>query len=241
MPRPPAPKAKVKQPSGPPMGLIGIVTIVLIAVVAVVVYLTVRGDGLTAQGGAGTVPEGGGIAVNPEVSGVPEVHVYEDFQCPFCGQLEETSGSAISDAAAAGEIQLTYTFMSFLDGSLGNDASARAANAAVCVADAGQVSGFVEGVFAQQPETEGDGYSDQVFLDVAQDVGIEGTELDTFSTCVQDQTYAPYVQDMAERASKDGVTSSPVVMIDGETLGQDDLGRLLQDPTSFSDILAERS
>ncbi|MGB3763877.1 MAG: thioredoxin domain-containing protein [Ornithinimicrobium sp.] len=241
MPRPPAPKAKVKQPSGPPMGLIGLVTLVLIAVVAVVVYLAVRGDGLTAQGGASTLPEGGGIAVTSEATGVPDVHVYEDFQCPFCAQLEETSGSAISEAAAAGQINLTYTFMSFLDGSLGNDASARAANAAVCVADAGQVSDFVEGVFAQQPETEGDGYPDQVFLDVAQDVGIEGADLDTFTTCVQEQTYAPYVQDMAERANKDGVTSSPVVMIDGEPVGQDDLGRLLQDPTSFSDILAERS
>ncbi len=241
MPRPPDPKAKAAQPSGPPKALIGLVAAVLIAIVAVVVYLAVRGDGLTAQGGASTLPEGGGIAVNPEVSGVPAVHIYEDFQCPFCGQLEQTSGAAITEAAAAGDIQLTYTFMSFLDGSLGNDASARAANASVCAADAGQVSGFVEGVFAQQPETEGDGYLDQVFLDVAQDIGIEGADLDTFTRCVQEQTYAAYVEDMADRASQDGVTSSPVVMIDGEPISNEDVGRLLQDPTSFSSILAERS
>ncbi len=241
MPGTPRPKAKVEPPSGPPMALIAGVSAVLIAIVAVVVYLAVRGDGLTAQGGAGSLPEGGGIAVNPEVPGAPQVHIYEDFQCPFCGQLEQTSGPAITEAAAAGEIQLTYTFMSFLDGSLGNDSSSRAANAAVCAADAGQVSGFVEGVFAQQPENEGDGYTDEIFLNVAEDIGIEGTDLGTFTGCVQDQTYAEYVQDMQERASKDEVTSSPVVMIDGEPLGQDDLGRLLSDPTSFNDIVAERS
>lgn len=241
MPRPPAPTAKVKPPSGPPMGLIGGVAAVLIAIIAVVVYLSVRGDGLTAQGGTDTLAEGGGIAVNPGVTGVPEVHIYEDFQCPFCGQLEQTSGSAITEAAAAGEIQLTYTFMSFLDGNLGNDSSSRAANAAVCAADAGQVSGFVEVVFAQQPENEGDGYTDDVFLGVAQDIGIEGADMDTFTSCVRDQTYAAYVQDMQERASKDEVSSSPVVKIGGEPISNEDLSRLLQDPASFTDVVAANS
>ncbi|MGC1208785.1 MAG: thioredoxin domain-containing protein [Ornithinimicrobium sp.] len=241
MSRPPAPRAEVEPPSGPPMGLIGAVTAVLVAIIAVVVYLAVRGDGLTAQGGADTLAEGGGIAVNPEVTGVPEVHIYADFQCPFCGQLEQTSGSAITEAAAAGEVQLTYTFMSFLDGNLGNDSSSRAANAAVCAADAGEVSGFVEGVFAQQPENEGDGYSDDIFLGVAEDIGIEGADLDTFTTCVQDQTYAAYVQDMQERASKDKVSSSPVVKIDGEPISNEDLSRLLQEPASFTDVVAANS
>ncbi|MGB3827482.1 MAG: thioredoxin domain-containing protein [Ornithinimicrobium sp.] len=253
MSRPPAPKAPGSTTTGPPLSLIAVVIAVLAVVVAVVVYLAVRDDGeVDQQGGdaaqsadaqrsAGALPDGGGLVVNPDVDDVPQVHLYEDFQCPFCAQLERTSGAAIAQAATDGEINLTYTFMSFLDDSLGNDSSARAANAAVCSADAGKVSTFAEGVFDQQPATEGEGYSDQVFRDVAKDVGIEGTELATFTSCVQDRSYAAYVDDMQQRASQDGVTSSPVVMIDGEPISDEELSLLLQDPTSFSTVIAARS
>lgn len=240
MPRPPAPKAKAVKTAGPPMGLIGVVTVVLVALVAVLVYLSARGDGLEAQGGSNALPQGGGLVLNPEATGVPEVHLYEDFQCPFCGELEKTSGETISQAAADGDIKLTYTFMSFLDGSLGNDSSKRAANAAVCSADTDKLSGFVEGVFARQPAKEGDGYTDQTLLEVAKEVGIGGKDLDTFTACVEDQKYGDYVTDMQERATKDNVTSSPVVKIDGEPISDEALSMLLQDPTSFKTLVAEQ-
>lgn len=238
MPRPPAPKAKATKSSGPPMGLIGGVTALIVAIVAVVVYLGARGDDLAAQGSINALPEGGGLVLNPDATDVPEVHLYEDFQCPFCGQLEQASGQAIADAAAAGDIKLTYTFMSFLDGVSGNQSSSRAANAAVCAADTDLFPGYVDAVFAQQPP-EGEGYEDQAFFDAAEEAGIEGEQLDTFTSCVEDQTYADYVQDMAARATEDGVTSSPVLMVDGEPISNEQLSALLSDPTAFDAIIAE--
>jgi protein-disulfide isomerase len=238
MPRPPAPKSKLAKAPGPPMGLIGAVTAVIVAIVAVVVYLAARGDGLDASGSANALPEGGGLVVNPDVENVPEVHIYEDFQCPFCGQLEQTSGQAIVDAAEAGDISLTYTFMSFLDGASGNQSSSRAANAAVCSADAGVLSEFVLTVFADQP-AEGVGYEDQVFLDAAESAGVEGEALEEFTSCVEGQEYQSYVQDMADRSTEDGVTSTPTITIDGETLDQQQMQQLLSDPTAFDAILAE--
>ncbi len=248
MSRPSAPKANTVETAKVPMGLIAVVTVVLVALVAIIVYLSTRGDGLEAQEGTNALPQegtnalpqGGGLVVNPGAEGVPEVHLYEDFQCPFCGELEQVSGEAISEAAAGGDIKLTYTFMSFLDQSLGNDSSTRAANAAVCSADSAKLSSFVQGVFAQQPEQEGDGYSDQILLDVAKNVGLEGEALDTFTACVKDQKYGDYVADMQERATKDEVTSSPVVKIDGETISQEALSMLLQDPTSFNALVADQ-
>lgn len=240
MARPPAPKAKATKKPGPPMGLVGGVTVLVVAIVAVVVYLGARGDDLAAQGSVNALPEGGGLVLNPDATDVPEVHLYEDFQCPFCGQLEQASGQAIVEAAAAGEIKLTYTFMSFLDGVSGNQSSSRAANAAVCAADTEVFPAYIDAVFAQQP-AEGEGYEDQVFFDAAEEAGIEGEGLDTFTSCVQDGTYADYAQDMADRATKDGVTSSPVLMIDGEPITNEQLTSLLSDPTSFDAILAEAS
>lgn len=242
MPRPPAPKAKAtKTASGPPMGLIGVVTAVLVVLVAVLVYLGSRTESLDASGGVNSLPEGGGLVLNSEVGDdVPQVHIYDDFQCPYCGQLEASSGEAISEAAAAGDIKLTYTFMSFLDGSLGNDSSSRAANAAVCSADADQLSGFVSSLFARQPVQEGTGYEDQAFFDAAGEAGIEGEALDTFTSCVETSQYADYVTDMQERATKDEVTSSPVVMIDGEPITNDEMSGLLQDSASFQDLIARQ-
>ncbi|MGB3186446.1 MAG: thioredoxin domain-containing protein [Ornithinimicrobium sp.] len=240
MPRPPAPKARAAKKSGPPMGLIGGVTALIVAIIAVVVYLGVRDDDLAAQGSVNALPEGGGLVLNPDATDVPEVHLYEDFQCPFCGQLEQTSGQAIVDAATAGEIKLTYTFMSFLDGVSGNQSSSRAANAAVCAADTEMFPAYIDAVFAQQP-AEGEGFEDQVFFDAAQEAGIEGEALETFTSCVEDQTYADYVQDMADRATADGVTSSPVLMIDGEPITDEQLSLMLSDPTAFNTILADAS
>ncbi|HKJ11854.1 MAG TPA: thioredoxin domain-containing protein [Ornithinimicrobium sp.] len=220
------------------MGLIGAVTAVLVAIVAVVVYLASRGDGLDAAGGANALAEGGGLVVNPDAGNVPEVIVYEDFQCPFCGQLEQTSGPQIVEAAQEGDIKLTYIFMSFLDGASGNQSSSRAANAAVCSADAGVLPDFVLEVFEDQPQ-EGVGYEDEAFLEAAESAGVEGEQLEQFTTCVQEQEYQGYVQDMAERSSQDGVTSTPTITVDGEALGQQQMQQLLSDPSAFDSVLAE--
>lgn len=242
MPRPPAPKAKAtKTPSGPPMGLIGLVTVVLVIFVAVLVYLGTRTTSIDAAGGVNSVPDGGGLVLNPEVGDdVPQVHIYEDFQCPFCGQLESSSGEAINEAAAAGDIQLTYTFMSFLDGSLRNDSSSRAANAAVCSADADQLSGFVTSLFDRQPVEEGTGYEDQAFFDAAQEAGIEGEALNTFTSCVETNEYADYVAAMQERANQDDVTGTPTILINGEKISDEELTGLLQNPASFQDLIANQ-
>lgn len=242
MPRPPAPKAKAAPTvSGPPIGLIGVVAALLVVIVAMLVYLMSRTESLQASGGENSLPEGGGLVLNPEVADdVPAVHIYEDFQCPFCGQLEAASGEAITSAATAGDIKLTYTFMSFLDGSLRNDSSSRAANAAVCSADADQLSGFVTSLFARQPVEEGVGYEDQTFFDAAREAGIEGDALDTFTACVESNEYSAYVSDMQERSTRDEVTSSPVVTIDGEPISNEALTALLQDPTSFQDLIASQ-
>lgn len=240
MARRPEPAPAPSRPSTP-VALIGAVTAVVVALVAVVVYLGVRGDGLDAQGGAGALPAGGGITITPDApQDVTEVVVYEDFQCPFCGELERTSGEALVEAAEAGEIALTYVLMSFLDGALGNDSSARAANAAVCASDAGIFTPWHQAAFAAQPE-EGVGYTDEQLLGFARGAGLEEAELDAFSTCVQEGTYLDYVEDMQEAANRADVTGTPTVLVDGEPLDPARLQRLLTDPGSLPTVLEAAS
>jgi protein-disulfide isomerase len=236
MPRSPAPRATTK-PSGPPIGLIGAVVAFVVAVIAVLVYLAVRGDGLEATGSADTLPSGGGLVVNPDApDDAVQVHVYEDFQCPFCGLLERSAGEGLFAAADTGDIELTYTFMSFLDPVSDDQSSSRAANAALCANDAGVFADWHAAAFAAQPE-EGIGYPDAALTGFAEQAGLAGEELDAFTTCVSEQTYAAYVTDMQEAANQAGVSGTPTVEINGERLDNDELTRLQADPSSLTEIV----
>lgn len=241
MPRPPAPEVKQVRAGGPPAALIGGVVVLVVALIAVLVWAATRGGGLDAEGSASSLPEGGGVVVGPGVDAdVPQVRLYEDFQCPWCGRLESSIGEALTDRAEAGEITMTYQIMSFLDGSLGNDSSVRAANAALCADDAGAFVPFHAAVFSDMGQ-EGQGYTDAQILGWAEGAGISGGDLETFQQCTADQTYADYVEAMQERANRDGVTGTPTLVVNGTTLSNEEMSQLMQDPSSLDAILEAHS
>lgn len=228
------------------MGLIGGVVALVVAIIAVSVYIAVRpdpvgtGDSASITGGASSpsaLPDAGGIRVGDAGEDVPVVHIYEDFQCPWCGLLEQTSGEAFTQAAQAGQIQLTYTLMSFLDGNIGNDSSIRAANATMCADDQGAFVTYHAALFAAQPE-EGAGWTDEQLIDTAVQVGVE--DIEQFTGCLDGETHFDYVRDMQTRSNQEGVTGSPRVFIDGEELSDEDMNNLLYNPTALSGILANR-
>lgn len=245
----PRPTVKTAPPpkKGPSMGLIGGVVALVVAIIAVAVYIAVRpdpvGDGDSASitgGGASSpsaLPGAGGIRVGTGGDDVPAVHIYEDFQCPWCGLLERTSGEAFIEAAERGEIQLTFTLMSFLDGNLGNDSSIRSANAAMCADDQGRFVPYHQALYADQPE-EGAGWTDEDLIGIAEQVGVE--DIDAFTGCLDDEKHFDYIRDMQTRSNQEGVSGSPRVFIDGEELGGEDMNALMYDPTALTDILAAR-
>lgn len=256
MARRPAPAPAPPPRAGAPLALIGAVTAVLLALVAVVVYLAVRGGGagadsgaggsvgpqtLQAQGGSGTLPAGGGVVVGADGGeDAIEVTIYEDFQCPFCGQLERSVGEQLAESAEAGNLTVTYALMSFLDEALGNDSSTRAANAAVCAADAGVFSEWHQAAFEAQPE-EGAGYTDEALLGFAEQGGLSGAALQDFSACLDEGRYLDYVADMQEASERAGVTGTPTVVVEGQTLEQEQVQRLIEDPASLTAVLEEAS
>lgn len=241
-PVPPPPK------SGPPVALIAAVVAVAVAIAAVVVYLVMRpdpvdtssDDGAAITGGASSanaLPNAGGIRVGDAGDDVPVVHIYQDYQCPWCGLLEQVSGPAFTQAALAGDIQLTYTLMSFLDSNLGTDHSVRAANAAMCADDQGAFVDYNAAVFAGQPAEEGDGWTDEQLVAFAEDSGV--ADIEAFTSCLEAGTHVDYVTDMQTRANQDGVSGSPHVFIDGTDLDNDQLGLLLEDPDAFPGLVEE--
>jgi protein-disulfide isomerase len=224
------------------MALIGGVVVLIVALIAALVWAATRGSDLEAVGSSSTLADGGGISVGPgPEADVPQIQVYEDFQCPWCGVLERSIGEALTEKIAAEEVNVTYQIMSFLDGSLRNDSSTRAANAALCADDAGAFLPFHAAVYAGQPQEEGEGFTDEQLLGWGEDSGISGEALDTFNSCVADLEHADYVEAMQQRANEDGVTGTPTLVINGETVSSTEMQSLMEDPGTLDSVLEAHS
>lgn len=163
---------------------------------------------------------GGGILVNTATAkgNAPTLDIFEDFQCPVCGQFERTFGPTISMMAKAGDIKLVVHTMSFLDVNLRNDSSQRSANAAACAAGAGKFLEYNRAVFAAQPAQEGAGYTDVQLSEFANAAGITGPALATWQTCTSSGQHAQYVTDTETAAERDGVYGAPVVKLQGRDI-----------------------
>jgi protein-disulfide isomerase len=216
--------ATVTPKSGPNVVVIGaVIAVVLVVAVVVAIVIGNNSKSGSSTASAQSVPvgvvggTGGGIAVNAATakSNAPTMDVYEDFQCPTCGELEKAMGPQIRTLADAGQIKLVIHMMSFLDGNLGNDSSTRAANAAACAADAGKFLDYHAAVFAAQPAKEGAGYTDAQLTEFAKTAGITGPALTTWQKCATSAQHAQYVTDVETAAGKAGVTGTPTVKLNG--------------------------
>ncbi|QLQ16207.1 MAG: thioredoxin domain-containing protein [Micropruina sp.] len=142
--------------------------------------------------------------------GAPTLQIYLDYQCPWCKTLEDTHGKTIEELAAAGDINLVYSTKTFLDPGLRNDASYRSAVAAACADVAGVYAAYHDEVFANQPTTEGEGYStDQLRTTFAQAAGINGDKLTAFQQCYDARTFGNFVKGVEEASAKAGVNTTP--------------------------------
>ena len=200
--------------------------IAAVVIVAVVVAIVIGSSGKSGGTGAAAQPSGavagdaGGILANaaPAKSNAPTLDLYEDFQCPVCGQFEKAMGPSITSLVAAGEVKLVVHTLSFLDDNLKNDSSKRSANAVACAADAGKFLEYHAAVFAAQPAQEGAGYTDAQLTDFANTVGITGPALTTWQKCNSSGQHAQYVLDTQTAAEKAGVNSTPTLKLDGKDI-----------------------
>jgi protein-disulfide isomerase len=163
--------------------------------------------------------EAGGVVVG---TGPVEVAIWEDFQCPACKLFEDSTGETITELIDGDDINAVYYPLSFLDANLGNDSSTRAANASGCAADAGKFKAFHDIVYANQPEVEGTGYTDEQLKDFGAQAGIEGDAKATFDACVDDLKYSEWVRLVGKSGRDAGITSTPTVQVDGEELPRED-------------------
>ena len=192
----------------------GVIVVALIVLIFGGVWFSKKDSGSSAAPDssaalpAGVDPVTYGVPFGTGTEAVPQLQLWEDFQCPACKQLEDTNGKGITDLATAGTIRLLWRPTTFLDVNLKNDSSARAAAAWGCAVDAGKAHEYHTTVFANQP-TEGVGYTDEQLLTFGKDAGLAGAAYDTFSTCVADQKFTGWVTNSFNLFSSEAVPGTP--------------------------------
>ncbi|MEO9137816.1 MAG: MauE/DoxX family redox-associated membrane protein [Jatrophihabitans sp.] len=156
------------------------------------------------------------------------VDVYEDFQCPNCREYEDRVGATMEAAVRANKAQVRYHAIAFLDsGSNGNRYSSRAANAAYCAAEI-SVDAFYRlhkvlygkiGGKQVQPDEGTNGRTNDDLLSYAKAAQITGSDLTNFTGCVESEKHKALVEAITERSSKDGVSGTPTVLVNGKPIG----------------------
>ena len=162
----------------------------------------------------------------------PKVDIWEDYQCPACKQFEEAgSGPAVVAAGKAGKYNVQLRPTTFLDANMRNTASAAATSAWGCAINAGKGLEYHGTVFANQPATEGTGYTSAQLLDFGKQAGITGAAFDTFTSCVNANTFLGWAANSTEEFGKQQFTKTagtPAVFVNGKELAN--TGGIYADP-----------
>lgn len=147
------------------------------------------------------------------------VTIFEDFMCPFCGDFEAASRTVLSSYVDAGDVRVEYRVLSFLDrASNGTDYSTRSMNALGVVLDtagADTAVAFHDLLFENQPEEGTDGLSDDELIDLAVEAGATRNQV---TAPIEQRKFEQWVSNATDAANRDGVSSTPTVLVDGEQL-----------------------
>jgi protein-disulfide isomerase len=166
----------------------------------------------------------GGTAIEVGRADAPvTLDVYEDFQCPACASFEAQSAATLAELAGDGSARVVYHPIAFLDRVSPDRYSTRALNAAGVVVDAAGPEAFVRFaglLYDRQPVEGTPGLTDDELITLAGQAGATGADVERG---IRDLVYEDWTRVVTDRSSRDGVNSTPTVLLDGKLLGPADL------------------
>ena len=221
-----------KAPQGPDKVtrnlVIGMVVLV-VAVGAIFSVISNRENTSAALPSSVSQDEGYGIVFNGDLTGVPVIDIWEDFQCPVCARFEQTNGDYIEKLIEEKKAKVVYHTLSFL-----GPESVLAANAAACASDENKFLGFHKAFYQNLPAENSGAVTTDYLVGLGQGVGITSEK---FKNCVAGLNYQGWVNNVAAAGSEKNVNSTPTVFINGKEIRRGtsgtDLGEYF-DPSAFA-------
>lgn len=156
-----------------------------------------------------------------------QVIIYEDFLCPFCGQLESETRDDLDELAADGKVLVEYRPFNLLGGE-GRTYPIRAANAfAIVLEKSGPevAKKFHDLLYEHQPsEQNADAeMSDDDIIELAVEAGAKEGEV---RDGVESLSHQGWVKKATDEAHAANVDSTPTIVLDGERFED---GRTVED------------
>jgi protein-disulfide isomerase len=202
------------------LGVVGTVVVAILIIVGVGFYVQAGRDktGQTAK----EVPSHltGPYTVTIGQSSAPTtIKLYEDLQCPICKAFEAATSSQVDAAVAAGKVKVEYHMVAFLDRESTTNYSSRALNAAAVVLDTAGPQVFWKYhnlLYANQPAEGSAGLTDQQLIQYAVQAGVDQSAV---TGPIDNDVYSQWVLNATDQMSKDHVTGTPTVYINGKLEG----------------------
>jgi len=165
------------------------------------------------------------VASAPNPSDVVDIQIYYDYLCPNCGVFEERNGAQLRAWIETGAATVEFHPIAvFSSKAADTKYSARAANAAACVAEFSpdDFFEFHEALFADQPDEDTSGLTDDELIAEAQSAGVTG--LSDISECITAGRFRGWVSAATSRAVQGPITgtdvasveSTPTIIVNGE-------------------------
>jgi protein-disulfide isomerase len=149
------------------------------------------------------------------------IAVYEDLQCPICGNLEAAVGDRLNEAIDAGEVKVEYRMVSFLDAQSENEYSSRALNALLATLDTAGVDAFKtlhDQLYADQPAEGTAGPEDDALVDDAVAAGADEADV---RELIESKAYEQWIKNATDAMSQNDVNGTPTVFVDGDRMDGD--------------------
>lgn len=170
-----------------------------------------------------------GVTIGPD-DAPNTVVIYEDFLCPYCGELEKVTRDDLADLAAQGKVQVEYRPFDLLGGGDESSYSVRSAGAfSILLANesAEVTKKFHDLLFENQPSESSSEFPDNSQL---ADWAVEaGADEDTVRGPIEDNAGVDWVTKATKSATEAGVRSTPTILLNGE---------VFQDGTTVDDLAA---
>lgn len=162
-----------------------------------------------------TVQADGTAVMAKEGVTAPVLDIYEDFQCPACKALEQTSGATIKNLAAEGKVKVVFHPITIFQQEPTKGNSVRAGAASRCVPDGAQWLAFHDKLFEKQPDESVEGFKVEDLVAWGKEAGVTDGD---FENCVTSQRHAQAQQDYSKKVLQSGVITqgTPTLVLNGE-------------------------
>jgi protein-disulfide isomerase len=209
------PRRKKSGPLGSPRTLLALVVGVAIVVAALLAVLSqFGGPGGSSSASAKDVGElYSGIPQNGTTLGKGDapvtIYLYEDFQCPVCGQFSrETFPEVVDRSVRGGKVKVVSEPLTFI----GSD-SVPAARAALAAGEQDRYWPYAQLLFENQGE-ENSGYVTDAFLK-GQARKTPGLDVGEWSSDLKGSSFTRQLQAAQAKAQSAGVNATPTLIFSG--------------------------